>query len=365
MRVVVAAVVAASVMMTGPAGAANTAWAPSLPPTGVGFYAVSLFDNGVGYVYNRQPDVPGSQLFRTTDSGVTYNRVTTQSSVGTLDDVEFATPSTAFALSARTVLKSADGAATFDELTLPAIQGASLGLHALSARGADTVSVAAYVAPKAECGDNSKRRSTAVLTSTNGGASWTTAQLSDELRVRDLVVEGDGTGAMVTHGLHVTSEPTTTLGVQGCSYSFNHTGPGHVWLTDDAGKTFHPVFECPAAGCTQVARPSPNHVVIAAGDGTVATSTDGGHSFSTVSVAPRDALESELWGQGLEFIDGQTALLSTGTGIYRTDDGGATWNEEASPQKTVASGKGDLAVTPSGGALVGGASGVLRRVPLG
>lgn len=367
MRVVLAVIVS-MMLVAGPASAEGEgAWVPSLLPTGVGFYSVSLFDGGIGYVYNRQPDVPGSHLFRTTDGGVTYSRVTSESSVGTLGDLQFGTPSIAFALGSATLRKSSDGAQTFSDLALPAIEGASVGLHELSVRGPSTVSAAASVTPKdVECGDNTKPASTAVFTSTDGGETWATFRIAQELRVRDLVIEPNGTGAMVTQSRRVTTEPTRTiLGQAGCSHTYTEDDPGHGWITDDGGKTFRQVFTCPDGGCAQVARPSANRVVIATAAGSVASSNDGGASFTTTSVSPRDPIDAELWAQGLEFSDSSTGWLAAGTGIYRTTDGGATWTEEVSVQKTLATGRGDLAVTASGAALVGGQSGVLRRVPTG
>ena len=92
----------------------------------------------------------------------------------------------------------------------------------------------------------------------------------------------------------------------------------------------------------------------------VAKTTDGGQTWQYASIIKDSA---STWNQSVAFMDADTGLaLLYPSGVYRTIDGGATWNQVSAPSGEFV----DIAFTPQNNVIIGGSSGqVLQSTDAG
>ncbi len=154
---------------------------------------------------------------------------------------------------------------------------------------------------------------TGLFRSTDGGSTFNSVlSVSDGLGVLDVAFHPtDGTRAVASGG------------------------NGNAWFTVDAGSTWRPATGLPGAGRIEVAyvpsTPSNLYAVVDVANGTVYKSGDGGASFASVSVPAHLASPEgdQGWYNNAIWVDPTNAdvLVIGGIDLWRSTDGGLTWNQ--------------------------------------
>ena len=127
------------------------------------------------------------------------------------------------------------------------------------------------------------------------------------------------------------------------------------------------ILDCaPADACLSVAM-TEDALFVGDRNGTLYRSRDDGVTFTAVDLgglAPATDLPGSTWVEAVEFADEEVGYAATaGHGVWRTVDGGATWERETSSQDVFGIAVGGLAVADADYALAGGRNAVIRREP--
>ncbi|HUY60849.1 MAG TPA: hypothetical protein VMW49_03135, partial [Candidatus Dormibacteraeota bacterium] len=185
-----------------------------------------------------------------------------------------------------------------------------------------------------------------LLETSNGGASWSVR--SEETSTRRL--------SSPIIQIHFTTPDRGTLLTGGCSLGSNGPCPGHVYTTDDGGRTLRPTNQ---AGTDLAAVGSTDLWVIGFLGPLVHASSDGGRHWTTLlGIGQAVAVD------GLSFQAG-SLIASTALGAFASANGGRTWRRVSSASDGVSVGYAPphVLVTDGDSLLVGavwGSSGQTR-----
>lgn len=359
--------VSMSVVAAAPAPtAAPGTWVPSMVEQPQGFTTVELFDDGTGYLQRDNSD--GRRMWRTDDGGVTFRPVATLPPGRMLD---FVGPLTGYSASTGGVWRTDDGATAWSAVPVPAARpGREDTIEAISATGGDgaiALGITHEPATPGDCPFAPFEERVDLAVTRDGGASWDRVPLLDEPgRVQQIEFATPDYGVVIA---------STTNWVWNGECDYDGSGSlGQlayvVERTPTEGWTATLVRDCRPRVCRSVGVAEPEVFTLGFADGVVAHTTDGGATFaeSSLSATVPDALppgqtDNVFWVTEIEFATPSVGYAVTNArGMWRTDDGGATWVQEASPREVYDLGIADLAVAGPDAALAGGPALVVRRV---
>lgn len=225
----------------------------------------------------------GGTIFRTTDSGNTWNQVFTNPAH--LNGLFFSDANTGYAVGDnKTVEKTTDAGSTWTAKPVPAAIPPGDLTKIRCAPGDSTLCVATT-----RVGDQ-------FLRTTDGGATWATKKAAT-LNILALAFN--------------TANDVVGVGQGGATV-----------VSLDGANTFTQVGSSPLAGATfSRLRATSSSVITAPGaNGTLARSTDGGHTWTKVGVAgARNVIDASFPNAAIGF-----ALDDAGS-LFKSTDGGATW----------------------------------------
>lgn len=245
-------------------------------------------------------------IWRTADGGTSWQRADAGIEAR-LRKVSLADPHTAYALGDNVLLKSVDAGHTWNALPLPAIEELQ-GFRTMDFRDASVGLVLATVTKPPTDPPSPPEPDSLILSTTNGGATWN--------------VIGPGLGWL----------DDIIFATSNVAYA---AGWGRLLRSEDQGRSWKPV---PAAvlddeGMPLPQTPSgafPSHLAFVNEDtgyaigGAILKTTDGGATWRTLPVASIAGIAD------IDFADPTTGL-AVGTHVLRTIDGGASWKEMAHP----------------------------------
>jgi hypothetical protein len=350
--------------------AQDAGWVPSMVNPPLGWTSVDLFEDGIGYVHRTEQS--GTFFWRTEDGGVTY--LPLDPPPGFM--VDFATGSLGFSASSRTLWQTTNGAGSWEQAALPdpaaGTQEAISALHA--GKGEQEVLALGVVTedvPDGSCPFNPFTQRSGVAVSTVGTPGWERVHLLDVPSRAEMIdmVDQD-------YGVVVVSETDWTQNGP-CSF----TGLGSlgqlVYVLERSAESgsleSRLVFDCRPRICGSVGVAAPGVFTLGFTDGGLAHTTDGGESFgrgrldAPVADGVSDLIDEEnlFWVTAMAFADADVGYAVTnGRGMWRTDDGGATWIAEPSTRDVYDIGIADIAVAGPDHALAGGPTVVVRRQPV-
>ena len=348
---------------TNPSAAAT--WILDLP-TGVDPIYMSAFPNGTARI-----EANGNQhylLYTTTDFGATWTAKKEEGILGGAPEIHFATPNAGFRLLSEDLSRTADGGSTWDPIPAPPtgpdqwFSPESLGLVP---GNPDGLAVGGRLFDTRNHSTCYPTIAYSIFTSQDRGVTWRRSDLPSASYRADFAFF-DATTAAVT----VTdSPPSACSGSATADGSMASSDGGSVvYVTHDSGITWDQVFSCPGPYiCATAAFVTPERLVIAGAEGATEISDDGGQSFrkgqTLKALKPSTTLHTV---EGLAFV-GLRGYANTGDdGIWRTDDGGSTWQNEPATHSVVKNSVvwwRKIAMFNADAAIAGGAGGVLRRLP--
>ncbi len=366
-----AAVVLSSVAAMPVAGTADGGvWVPSMVGQPQGWTTAELFDDGAGYLQRDNED--GRYLWRTTTAGAAWEPVL-DLPPGQL--VDFTSGDVGYAASSSALWRTTDAAGSWGELATPPVpDGRQQDIDAIFAAGTAGETVVIGLSHEAlsddGCPFNPFTQEVALAISRDGAATWDRVELLDSPgRVQQVeFVDGD-------FGVAIVSEYEWTRD-GACSFTGQGTLGQLVYTVSRGpdGWQAELVMDCRPRVCGSVGVASPGVFTLGFADGAIAHTTDGGGTFSTgrldhpVADGLADAVgeDNTFWVTDIEFATATIGYAVTnGRGMWRTDDGGATWTAEPSTREGYDLGIADLAVASADVALAGGPTMVVRRVPTG
>ena len=349
-----------------PADALAAAWAPSLPVRQQERVYLSLFDDGTGYSLQVQG---GDALFlKTEDGGVTWTLMPETPGVGS-PRIDFASPKVGYLAASGDLFRTTDGGETWSDLKPPtrdfvAWKAISVdrGGRALALIGELWRNGKGSPWRPSDCHDP-RRDQIVSYVSSNGGKSWKKGLVFDG---PSGAFDADFFGwrhGVLTLDSRLAYEENGDCGFQG-SGEVGKT----IMATHNGGRTWQKVTDCPKpAGCMATEITSPKHFLTATTDGRVLVTFDGGRTFKSSTLdgfAELPTREHVRWAQGIAFGNHKVGYVSTnGRGIWRTTDGGVTWEREVSPQDAPGYSFGTVAAAGPAMAISGGPNFLIRRIP--
>lgn len=151
----------------------------------------------------------------------------------------------------------------------------------------------------------------------------------------------------------------TTQDENSCGFSGMADSSG-VYVTANGGRTWRRTFECRPM-CRAVSWSTPGRVVVGRLDGEIFASDNRGARFTSASrlQPPVDTAIRSL--DGLDCRGRRCFASFNGGGIFRSDDAGAEWESEASPNDAYFLAIGDLAMFDAERAVAIGPYSILTR----
>lgn len=369
-RRLVACAAALVALMPAVAQAGPAVWVDALPAPDQAISYMSAFPSGDAFVYfhNRPGQIQHSQ-----DFGMTWTPLAGPPNGATA--FEMSSPEVGYSANWSELLRTDDGSRTWRELPSPKMPGPyfengllswkkgwDLNVRSIAVTADnDRFSLGAEMEHVTQRGDSSGancyhgRSWAAILVAKDGGRSG------------DYRIHRFGfSGFVQRHGWlnkdigWALVRPWTED--SGCGKSA--TGDSYVYLTRDGGHTYKKVYECP---CVSVAMATPQRIVVGRSDGWLYLSKNGGHGFEPQRYIGNPGGEGIhfWWVNGIAFANRNTGYaVAQGGGIFRTDDGGETWDLEPSSQSIGGFAFGDLAVFDKEHAIAGGPNSIIARQPL-
>jgi len=283
---------------------------------------ITFFNATTGFILGS-----GSSSFRTTDGGITWTPVTLPSGY-TYNDVCFISPSNGFIVGNNAgglVLVTSDGGSTWSF----SLNDYGPSLYCVGTdKAGKRLMMAGGGASSEFLGYNGRN----ILSSTDGGATFTVQSRNARLRYRDIFFLNDSTGYMV-------GEYGTAL------------------KTSDYGESWQPLKNIPAVINGNMA----NRIFFTdalhgyAGSDNIFKTADGGQSW-TKTTSPGGV--TQYIPRQLHFFDEQTGLVLNPGSVYKTVNGGASWQLVVSPSQS--NFLMDFAASPGGRALAVGYGGYAR-----
>lgn len=359
---------AAPVSVDVPDGAEGGAWLPSLANQPQGSTTVELFEDGTGYVQRDNSD--GRYFWKTEDGGVTY-----LPALGLPPGpmVDFSTSDTGYSASSSTLWRTTDGAGSWGSVGRPEPAVGRVddisSLHTGPDEGRFVALGLVSEQPSASpCPIDPFSERTQVALSSDGTASWERLELfGSPGRVYELEFH-DGFGVAVVSEIDWTQTGSCSFEGRGSAGEFIYT----LERTEADGWVAERVLDCRPRVCGSVGLASEHVFSVGFTDGGVAHTTDAGATFvhrqldATMAETASDVTGEDriFWVAEIEFANPTVGYAVTnGRGMWRTDDGGASWSPEPSTRDVYDLGIADLAVAGPDQALAGGPTIVVRRTP--
>lgn len=350
-----------------PAGAAEPAvWVPSMVNQPQGLTSVDLFEDGTGYVH--RTDSTGTYFWKSEDGGSTY----LPAPLPPGPFVDFASPDVGYSASFSGLWTTGDAAASWQDAALPAPgsarQDAISALHV----GAGGHRVALGVTSERTGGpcpwDHDSGRAEVTM-STDGAMTWERITLLDApARVQQVEFVSDDFGVAIVSEISWTQTGP-------CGFSGAGTLGQLVYVLQRQPSGLleaRQVFDCRPRICGSVGVAADGVFTLGFTNGATAHTADSGASFAEgrLAVAVPDAVgeasgqPNAFWVTEIEFADAEVGYAVTnGRGMWRTDDGGASWVTEPSTRDVYDLGVADVGVAGRESALAGGPALVVRRQP--
>lgn len=338
-------------------------WVPSLQVKPQGLIQLDLFEDGTAFAYNNN-DTP---LWYSPTGGVNWIPLPSPPSAGGTPRIDFSSPDLGYTLSAGTLFASTDKGLSWEkmgEVPLPQAGESDFAVtnDLYAVPGSDRVVVGGkgfYVRD----GCPVEQEETFIWRSNDRGASWKLTRVKFPALAQEVEFLDDRFGVVLLHEMEVTERSA-------CGYRQGGVRSS-VQLTTDGGRSFREIHSASYAdqdAVTAVAMPSKTSIVLGTAYGRVLLSTNRGRSFREVA-SLMNPLDEQV-GTPLQFkIDALTFGTekvgyagTNGAGVWRTEDGGLTWELEPSHQLLFGLNIGDIAAAGRRQALSSGPWAVAHRI---
>jgi photosystem II stability/assembly factor-like uncharacterized protein len=327
---------------------------------------LSLFEEGTGYALQAQ----GGPLnfLKTRDGGTTWTVMPDLPGIGT-PRMDFGSPNVGYMAASNDLFRTLDGGETWAKVKSPTRHFVAWNTIS-TAQAGRTIALIGQLWRNGdgkpwESGDCNDPRQGRIVSyvSSNGGKTWTKGLLFDG---PSGTFHSDFVDAR--NGIATLDSETDYEQTGECNFTGSREAGKTIMVTHDRGRHWDRVMDCPEpAGCMAVAMMSPKHFATVTTDARILVTFDGGRSFKTsnldglVELPVREHLR---WGQGIAFGNDDVGYAATnGRGIWRTVDGGLTWEREVSPHELPGYSFGTVAAAGDSAAIAGGPNFLIRRFP--
>ena len=351
--VAVAVAVAASVT---PAQARPTpVWVARHPVQGDFVQRVAAIPDGAAWAV-----VDGDQVLRSTDFGNTWSPVVVDMSVaagGGSVEIAPVSATSAYAAVSVSVLRTSDAGATWEPVSVPKVSRTERASFTDSMRYTGGALWIARDPMEPDADGCPRPADTTALLSTPDGRSWARRDIPFRDGGIDVVAFRDARHGVAVVAEYVYDEPErdgdfcVLIGVS------ERSG---VYVTHDGGRVWRRTFEC-EYHCNGAAWVDARRIVLGRADGTIFVSGDAGRHFAEAGAlagatsTPVDELD------GLDCVGASCFASVIGRGMFRSNDGGATWGSELSDKVVVTSAYGNLSMFDADRAVAFGASSLVTR----
>jgi photosystem II stability/assembly factor-like uncharacterized protein len=269
----------------------------------------SVIYAGTGESTLRGDGIQGAGVFKTTDSGTTWNQLTATASWQSVPRLAASSTGAILAAASRGIYLSTNGGVSWTQTFTSSDTSAGMGLFVAF----DPLNASKAVAEVVDFDFAASVWRHKILYSTNGGVTWSFSAMPTSLT------------AYYDH-IELAYSPT----VSGLVYANASSNSGEVWKSTDGGQTFFRVTTqgktwCSFAACPIWDSPIDSNFLIAGGYPLLARSTDGGVTFANVGFG--GTLSGEIHADSLSVVESPTFSASnrqvyvcTDGGVFRTDD---------------------------------------------
>lgn len=344
------------------AEAADAEWIPTFAGNSASWTGVELFPGGAAYAFTG-----GNVLYRSSDGGRTWKPLAGPEGAAEITRMSFSSPEVGFVAAVDSsdrneIFRTVDGGDTWNRL--PELPLSSMGItprvDGLEAiPGTRSVVVTGWNFVKSGCDEQLVRDDHKIFRLRRG--AWNQEGLPYAAVVTEVEFLDSKNALVLAHRFQDVPKEA------GCGAYMIRTFKSFVLLTRDGGRTFkkiHVAYFEDESPVNAVAIPSPERIILGRKDGSILMSRNGGRRF----FYPKGLQAAGGVLDALTFSTDKIGYAGTnGTGIWRTSDGGWSWELETSPfDSTFVNDefyRGSIAAVGRKAAVASGPGALARRMP--